>query len=437
MNNFSLDKFRHVHFVGIGGVSMYLLALYCKDYGLEVSGSDVAKSKYTDICKRRGVKIYIGHKRKNINSADLVVHTSAVNCSNVEIMEAVEREIKVIDRAELLAYICKKFKCVIGISGTHGKTTTSAMIYHILRESGKKVSCHIGADIKDARLDPSDEYLVLECCEYNKSFLRFNCDIGVVLNIDNDHLDCYQNMYNLRHAFNTFLKRAKTRFVFDNMSTSYIKGRVTRIKPAEVVGVNKFVYNERKFVLDNVYGEHNINNATVAIAICLHLGLSYTKIYKTLRTFVSAGRRCQELGVVGSVDVITDYAHHPSEIECVYNSLRLKYKHVYIIFQPHTYSRTKLLLHDFVKVLGGIDNLFIYKEYPARESKNKGYSAKQLCGYMDNAKYIKNYRQLKQSINDLTFNNNTCIVFVGAGDVNLVGERFVKDFGIKVEFLRQ
>ena len=431
MNDFEINNFRHIHFVGVGGISMYLLAIYCKEVGVEVSGSDIKAGKYTDICKSRGIKVYIGHKRKNISGADLVVYTGAVSGFNVEIMEAHKRQIKVIDRAELLAYICKKYKYVIGVAGTHGKTTTSAMIYHILRESGKRVSCHIGADIQNARLNPGDEYLVLECCEYNRSFLRLYYNIAVILNIDNDHLDCYQNMYNLRNAFRTFLKRAESRFVFDHSTTKCIKNKATRIKQAKVIGVNKFVCNNKKFVLDNVYGEHNINNATVAIGVCEYLGLSYSKIYKALKSFKSAGRRCEILGKIAECDIIADYAHHPSEIECLYRSLKNKYSKVYMVFQPHTYSRTKLLLYEFVGLFSGLEETFIYKEYSARESKDKGYSAQQLCEHIDNAKYLSNYKALKKQFvivkNDGV---DSCIAFVGAGDIYEVGKRFVAEVGV-------
>jgi len=431
MNNIVLDKYRHIHFVGIGGVSMYLLAIYCKQCGIDVSGSDIAESKYTRICKSKGIIVTLGHKRKNVHGADLVVHTSAVNDSNIEILEAKKRRIEVIDRAELLYCICKRFKYVIGVAGTHGKTTTCAMIYHILKQSGKDVSCHIGADIEEAQMKPSDEYLVLECCEYNRSFLRLYYNIAVVLNIDNDHLDCYQNMYNLRNAFKTFLKRAKTRFVYDNKSTSCIKVRSKHIKTASVLANNKFMYNGKKYVLDNVYGQHNINNATVAIGICQDLGVSYTRIYRALKSFKPAGRRCQLLGRVGNIDIITDYAHHPSEIESFCNGLKSKYTNAYIVFQPHTYSRTKLLIHEFVKLFSGIDNLVIYKEYSARETKSQGFSAKQLAEYLDNARYIKNYRSVEKWIKNIDLvAEKSCVAFVGAGNINEIGVRLIENMKI-------
>lgn len=428
MNNILLNNFRHIHFVGIGGISMYALAIYCKDSGIKVSGSDIRANKYIQICNNSGIKTYIGHKRKNIDGADLIVCTGAINEANVEIIEARKRGIKVIDRAELLASICKSFNCVIGVGGSHGKTTTTAMIYHILRESGEKVSCHIGADIDNAKLNLKDEYLILESCEYKRSFLNFDCDISVVLNIDNDHLDYYGNMYNLRNAFKTFVKRSKTRFVFDNASTNCIKSKVNHIKPAKIESENKFIYNDKKYILNNVYGEHNINNATVAIAVCNYLGLPYAKIYKALKNFKPAGRRCQILGKIKECDLITDYAHHPSEINSIYNSLKLKYDNVYLIFQPHTYSRTKLLIHDFVKLFVNIENLILFKEYSAREDRSMGYSAKQLSEYLDKVEYVKNYKDLKKCIGKIDFGIKGCLAFVGAGDINEVGEKVVKEF---------
>lgn len=430
MENLVLEKYKHIHFVGVGGVSMYLLAIYCKDCGIEISGSDINENKYTKICKSKGIKVYIGHSRKNVNGCDLVVYSSAVDRSNVEIIEADIKGIKVVDRADFLACICRKFKYVIGVSGTHGKTTTCAMIYHILRESGEKVSCHIGADVEYARMNPEDEYLVLECCEYNRSFLRLYYNIAVVLNIDNDHLDCYGNMYNLKNAFKMFLKQAKTRFIFQDKSTSCIKNTANYIKPAEFLDEKTFMYNNKKFVLDNVYGRYNINNATVAIEVCEHLGLTYTQISKALKTFKSAGRRCQLLGKFKGIDVITDYAHHPNEIKSLHDSLKLKYDNIYIIFQPHTYSRTKILLHDFVKLFSEMKNVFIFKEYSARESKDKGYTAQQLTEYLDGVDYIKSYGIMKKIFVNMNLNvNKSCIVFVGAGDIDKVGQKFVDRLG--------
>lgn len=430
MNNLVLENYKHIHFVGIGGVSMHSLAMYCKDLGMLVTGSDLCKNKYIDNCKDYGITTYLKHKRKNVHGADLVVHSAAINESNIEIIEARARGIKVVDRAELLASICKRFKCVIGISGSHGKSTTSAMIYHILRESGKRVSCHIGADINNSRLNPTDDYLVLECCEYNKSFLKFNCDIGVVLNIDNDHLDCYQNMYNLRNAFRTFIKHCTTRLVLDNASTKCVKSKARRIKSPKVITDNKFIYNDRKYVLNNVYGVHNITNATMAISVCMEVGLSYTKIYKALKTFKAVGRRCQLIGKYNTMDVILDYAHHPTEIQALYTSLQAKYKNICLIFQPHTYSRTKILLYDFVKLFVDKSNIIIYKEYPARERENQGYSANRLSKCIDNAVYCGSYHSLKKQLLDKEIMEGGCIVFVGAGDIDNIALKLVQEYGI-------
>lgn len=431
MDNLILEKFRHIHFIGIGGVSMHSLAIYCKSYGLSVSGSDVKKNKYTKLCEQNGIKISIKHRAKNIDNADLVVYSSAINFSNPEIMEAEKRKIKVVSRAELLACICKNFKCVIGISGTHGKSTTASMIYHILLDSGKKVSCHIGADIQDARLNPFDEFLVLECCEYNKSFLKFDCDVGVVLNIDNDHLDCYENMYNLKNAFRTFLKHCKTRFVAQNKTTDGLNvSKTNYIKPVQILNSTTFIVQNRKYKLGYVYGEYNINNAVVAISVCESLGISYTRMYNSIKHFKSVGRRCELVGRFKNYDVITDYAHHPTEIKNVCNALKEKYDDVIVVFQPHTYSRTKILFNDFVKELLNLDNLIIYKEYPAREIKSKGVSAKVLSQELDNSTYSKNYKFLRKYLMNLQMaENKNCIVFMGAGNIYDICLKFMKRFG--------
>lgn len=431
MDNLILEKFRHIHFVGIGGVSMHSLAIYCKGYGLVVSGSDIKKNKYTKECEQKGINVYIKHKSKNIDNADLVVYSSAINFSNPEIIEAERKKIKIVSRAELLACICKNFKCVIGVSGTHGKSTTASMIYHILLDSGKKVSCHIGADIDDARLNPFDEFLVLECCEYNKSFLKFDCDVGVVLNIDNDHLDCYENMYNLKNAFKTFLKHCKTRFVVQNKTTEGLNvSKTNKIIPAQIINSTTFSVKGKKYKLGNVYGEYNINNAVVAITVCESLGISYTRMYSAIKNFKAVGRRCELVGRFKNYDVITDYAHHPTEIKNVYKALLEKYDNVIVIFQPHTYSRTKILFNDFVEQLIKLDDLIIYKEYPAREIKSQGVSAKELSQNLDNSLYVKNYRFLRKHLLNLQVaQGKNCIVFMGAGNIYDIGLKFVKRFG--------
>lgn len=428
-----LEKFKHIHFVGIGGVSMHSLAIYCKGYGLKVTGSDIKRSKYTKLCEQKGIEIYIKHKAKNIDGADLVVY-SAVNFLNPEIAEAERRGIKVITRAELLACICKNFKCVIGVSGTHGKSTTASMIYHILLDSGKRVSCHIGADIEDARFNPYDEYLVVECCEYNKSFLKLDCDIGVVLNIDNDHLDCYENMYNLKNAFRTFLKHCKTRFVVKNNTTDDLNvSKSIVIKPAEILNLSTFLIENRKYKLGNVFGEYNIQNATVAVAVCQHLGVSHARIFNSLKSFISVGRRCELVGRFKGYDVIADYAHHPTEMRSIYEALKKKYDKILVIFQPHTYSRTKILFHEFMNVMLSMDKLLVYKEYPAREDKSKGLSAKVLSQNIDQSVYIKNFGALKKHLLDLEVTaDKACIVFMGAGDIYDICTKFVARYGESV-----
>lgn len=421
--------------MGIGGVSMYSLAIYCKGCGLKVTGSDIKRNSYTKKCEKNGINVHIRHKTKNVDGCDLVVYSSAIDFLNPEIAEAERRGIKTVSRAEMLACICKNFKCVIGVSGTHGKSTTASMIYHILLESGKRVSCHIGADVPDARLNPYDEFLVLECCEYNKSFLKFDCDIGVVLNIDADHLDCYENMYNLKNAFRTFLKHCKTRFVAKNSTTEGLNvAKSLMIKPAEVINSTTFVIENKKYKLCNVFGEYNIQNAVVAVAVCQHLGVSYARIFNSLKSFQAVGRRCELVGRFKGCDVITDYAHHPTEIHSLCKALEGKYEKIVLIFQPHTYSRTRILLKEFVAELVNRDNLIVFKEYPAREDKSKGVSAKLLSQNIDQSIYVKSSARLKKYLLNMEVDQkSTCIAFVGAGDICEVCTKFVARFGENVK----
>ena len=206
-------EFKSVLFLGIGGVSMHQLALALKDLGLQVLGYDIKASEYTKICEENGISVT--HKfLKSFCDVDLCVKNGAIPENNKYIQVLKSKNCRVIDRAELLGLLCAKFKNVIAVAGTHGKSTTSTLIYEMLRASGKKVSCHIGADVFAPRFDVNDDYLIVEACEYKKSFLHLFPTISVVTNIEKDHMDCYKNLFSLRSAFLTFLKRGEKRFVF-------------------------------------------------------------------------------------------------------------------------------------------------------------------------------------------------------------------------------
>lgn len=392
---------------------MHQLALAFKSLGVQVYGYDAKKSVYTKLCEESGIKV-IHNFSKEICNVDLCVKTGAIKSGRfINYLNKINCPI--VDRAQALSWLCSKFKTVIAVAGTHGKSTTAGLIYEILRQAGKKVSCHIGADIFAKRFDLKDEYLVVEACEYNKSFLSLYPNISVVTNIEPEHMDCYDSLFNLKNAFLTFLKRANDRFVFLDKSTRFLK----RYK-----NIN-FVQKTTLKISPKIKGEHNLKNISLAIAVCEKLGVDYNTIISAINSFDGLPRRYECLGNVNNCKVYIDYAHHPTEINAFVETFFKEYPKSQIIFQPHTFSRTKLLLKDFIKVFSNVKNLIIYKEYSARETFADGMSAKELYyeikKYNPNVKYCDNYKSVVKNIINIE-----AVAFVGAGDINKVAERFVK-----------
>lgn len=404
---------RSVLFLGVGGISMHQLAIAFKNLGVKVYGYDAKESKYTKICIDNGVK-FSTRFEKEFCSVDLCVKTGAIKTSKyLSILKA--RNCIIIDRAELLSWFCSKFKTVIAVAGTHGKSTTSSLIYEILRTANKKVSCHIGAEVFASRFNIGDEFLVVEACEYNKSFLSLFPNVSVVTNIEAEHMDCYNSLFNLRSAFLTFLKRAQKRYVYLEKSTQFL----TKYKNINFVSENKISISPQ------IKGEYNLKNIALAISVCKDLGVKEKDIICAVNNFRGVARRYELIGNVKNTKIYIDYAHHPTEVKAFINAFTKEYQNCLIVFQPHTYSRTKTFINDFVDVFKGVKNLIIYKEYSARETKDLGLTAKDL------------YLQIKKYNNKLTYcakpnkivekiNNFSAVAFVGAGDINNVAERIIQ-----------
>ena len=406
-------EFKSVLFLGIGGVSMHQLALAFKSLGVKVFGYDLHASKYTKICEENGIKVV--HKfDKSFCNVDLCVKTGAIK--NSKFLTCLKNMgVKVVDRAQVLSWFCSKFKTVVAVAGTHGKSTTASLIYEILRVAGKKVSCHIGADVFAARFKFEDDFLVVEACEYNKSFLSLFPHISVVTNIEREHMDSYQNMFNLQSAFLTFLKRGKNRFVFLDDSTSFIK----RYKNINFVGPTDLNFATK------LKGEHNMKNISLAVAVCRHIGIDDETIKKGIKSFGGIPRRYECVGKLKNNKVFIDYAHHPTEIKAFVETFNQEFKINQIVFQPHTYSRTKNFFSDFVSVLKDVENLIIFKEYPAREKEIFGATAKDLFfevkKYNSNAVYCDSYKSVVKNLKP-----NCAYAFVGAGDINKIAEKLVQ-----------
>ncbi len=392
---------------------MHQLAITLKDMGVKVFGYDLHVSKYTELCEEKGIRVE--HKfNKEICNVDLCVKTGAVKDKKY-LNFLNKNQAPIIDRADLLGWICKKFKCVIAVAGTHGKTTTSSLIYHILKTANKKVSCHIGGEVKDYRFNINDDYLVVEACEYNKSFLKLKPTISVVTNIEREHMDSYGTFFNLRSSFLNFLRRGDKRFVFVDKSTNFLR---------KYNNIN-FINNHNLEINPQIKGEHNMKNISVAVAVCRDLSIDDKTIIEAINSFEGVKRRYEFIGKYQNNKVYIDYAHHPTEVKAFIETFNKENVNSQIIFQPHTYSRTKTFLKEFVSIFSKVDNLVIYKEYSAREKRTCGLSAKQLYTEI---KKVNNTVKYAKDINSIIKNleTNCSLAFVGAGDINQVAESLVK-----------
>lgn len=409
-----MEKVKSVLLLGVGGISMYQLATAFVDLGYKVFGYDAnLNSKFIDVCKQKGVEITNQFNRK-FTDVDFCVSTAAVKENNKYIKVLKKLKIPIYDRALVLGEFAKRFEFVIAVCGTHGKSTTASLIYQILRESECAVSCHIGAEVENARFCLHDEYLVVEACEYNKSFLSLYPNLVVVTNVEAEHMDSYKTMFNLRLAFATFAKRANFKFAFLEKSTKFL----AKIKDVEFV---PFV--EEGEYATQLKGKYNLKNISLAVAVCKKLGVKESVIRRAVENFSGVKRRYQFLGGKEQ-KIFIDYAHHPTEIESFIKAFNNEFKNNLIIFQPHTYSRTKLLLKDFVKVLKEANKLCIYKEYPAREKPSAGLSAYKLYLVLKKAgikcEYVANFKRISKYLVGID-----AVAFVGAGDIDKIATKFI------------
>ncbi len=392
---------------------MHQFALALIGRGIRVYGYDIKPNKYTQLCVTKGM-IFSKKFEKSFLNVDFCIYSGAIKPNNRYLCALKKQNVLCIDRAQALQYFATKFKTVIAVAGTHGKSTTASLIYQILQVAGKKVSCHIGADVKNARFNFGDDFLVVEACEYNKSFLSLNPHVCVVTNVEAEHMDCYKNMFSLRAAFSTFLKRGKMRFVGDDKSNQFLLkiNGVIQAKPLNLTNLKP-----------KLLGDYNKKNICLAFCVCQNLGISPIVIVKAINSFVGVNRRYQFITDYAGANVYIDYAHHPTEIGAFASTFLSEHQNSLIVFQPHTYSRTKTFLNDFVRVLKNVPNLIIYKEYPAREKKDAGLSAYQLfcqlkssiqpTDMLKNLHYCTNLKSVLKH-----FNNYDALAFVGAGDVD-------------------
>ena len=451
----------HVYFSGIGGISMSGLAKILKSRGFEVSGSDRSESAITRDLEKDGIKVIIGQRRENITpDIDLVVFTAAIRPDNPEYIAVNELGIAHMTRSVLLGQIMQGYKNPVAVSGTHGKTTTTSMISEIMVEAGTDPTLSIGGILDsiggNVRIGRSG-YFAAEACEYTNSFLDMYPGIGIILDIDADHLDFFKDLDDIRRSFRKFAERIPEdgALIINTQIPDYeeISGgldcQVILYGPDESadywpedITYDRFAHPSytlcsrsadgsvlRQRISLSVSGEHNVYNSIAAAAAADRLGIDREHTASALHKYVGTERRFQLLGTRNGFTVIDDYAHHPTEIEATLRTAaNYPHRELYCIFQSHTYTRTKALMKEFAKALTLADHVILAKIYPARETDNLGISEHTLaaeiealghpCLTFDTFEEIEKYILKNCQSGDL-------VITMGAGNINEVGVNLV------------
>ncbi|HHZ02350.1 MAG TPA: UDP-N-acetylmuramate--L-alanine ligase [Tissierellia bacterium] len=444
-------KYKHIYFIGIGGISMSALAEIMLHENIKVSGSDKNNSRIIKKLQSAGARIYIGHDSKNIDpSIDLVVYTSAISDDNPELLRAQELNITIMDRAEFLGQVMKNYNHAICVSGTHGKTTTTAMLSSILMETDISPTIFLGGEMDSLGgnlLHGSNELLLTEACEYRRNFLKFNPTIELILNIDEDHLDYYKDIRDIEDAFVGFAKKlpvdghlivnAKNKDLFNNINCNVT---TFGIEDADYSAQNIVLAPEPSYTLAykgekitevklKVFGMHNILNSLAAAATCHLLGIDPATISKGLSSFKGTHRRYEVKGNINEAVIIDDYAHHPSEMKATINTARSYTEgKVITVFQPHTYTRTKKLLNGFAEALSLSDEVILLDIYAAREINKGEVHSKDIIDkmkyYSKEASYAESFPQAVELVKSLAKKGDT-VITMGAGNVDEVADMLI------------
>ena len=427
-----LNSVKKVHFTGIGGIGVSALAkMFLMRGGVTVQGSDTGSSGIIDELKEKGAEIYSDHAKDNItNDIDLFVYTPAISEDNSELVGARELGVPVLSYPELLGVFSREYKTV-AVAGTHGKTTTTGMMATVMRELGMNPTVVIGSLMQETQSNfmPGDsEYLLVEACEYKKSFLNLRPDVLIITNIEEDHLDYYEGLEDIQKAFGELVSRVPSDgCIITDAENEKIKPALSLVN-AEILDYRRYV-DEAK-ILDHM-GEHNVFNASaVFVACCGRLNLSTEKVQNSLLNFKGTCRRFEYKGqfTEWDIDIYDDYAHHPTEIRATLSTLRNRYpnKKIVIIFQPHLFSRTKKFLGEYGQSFSFADEVVILPIYAARENDDgiidSGDLAREL---LKNGCVVHNASSLREAArisDNITQGDNSVIMTMGAGDVFKVSD---------------
>ena len=411
---------------------MSAIALILKKNGFDVVGSDLTENENVRSLKEKGINVLIGHSKENItDDIDIVVYSKAIHADNDEIKEAKRKNICLMSRSQILGEIMGNYDKNICVAGTHGKTTTTALISKVLLDNGIDPTVNVGGIVSEiggnSHIGASNNMFVAEACEYTNSFLDFVADIEVITNIEEDHLDFFKDLNDIRNSFKKFIgllpddgllvinnkienideltneTNAKIFTYGDDEDANYY---YKNSKYDEKYYQSFDVYKNKKFIgtmHQKLIGKHNALNFLAAYAVLDNMGIDFNDVKKSLEDFKGARRRLEIKGVIDGITFIDDYAHHPTEIEASINALKeLKHNKMYLIFQPHTYTRTKALFNDFAKVLGNVENVVLAKIYAAREKD---------LGVVSSYDLMQEINNKKNDLSNKNNKNNECEYF--------------------------
>lgn len=449
------SKYKHVHCLGIGGIGLSAVAEILLDRGYVVSGTDIHPSKVTRHLEYLGIKVFTEHKPENVEGIDAIVYSAAVSDENPEVIRAKQLGIPLFSRAEVLGMIMDDYENSVAICGTHGKTTVTSMTSLILRNAKYRPTILVGGNLPQINGNVeigSTKYFVTEACEYMDSFLQLKPSIGVILNIDSDHLDYFKDIEHIVKSFGTFVEQIPPTGIIiafgDNpFVRSILRDHNNKITYgysesndfyAENIKFNENGYpsfdichkgNKVASLELSVPGEHNVLNAMASFVTASYLGVDISVIQETLRAYSGTNRRFDYMGTTDKgVKVIDDYAHHPTEIKATLSAAKnVKHNKLWLIFQPHTYTRTKALFNEFVDAFVDADVVILTDIYAAREKDVYNISSYKLMMAMK-AKhpdrpvyYVKDFEDIEKYIEKFA-GKDDIVMTMGAGDVYKVGD---------------
>lgn len=444
-----LNRVKRIHFVGIGGSGMCPLAEILHQKGYSLTGSDNNESDPLKRIRALNIPVFMGQRAENIAGAELVVYSAAISQDNPELVAARKQQIPTMERCDLLGILTRKFSQMIGVCGTHGKTTASSMITQVLYLNNMDPTAVIGGRLPLINANGragSSELMVCESCEFVDTFLHLSPDTAVLLNIDNDHLDYFKTIENLTLSFHKFLKMAgKVYFNGDDplchkaaegISASATTFGLNPENTYHAANLQPGLHGMRFTVFQNkrelgcielsIPGQHNVYNALATIAVCTELGLTLSEIKQPLESFTGAGRRFERYGNFGGITLVDDYAHHPTELQATLNAAKnLNHRHVIAVFQPFTFSRTALLKEEFIQALKLADAVILTPIMGSREVNTYGISSEDLAAGLPNCTVVQNFDEVVTAI-ETTAGPGDIVITMGGGDIYKAAQKFAE-----------